>query len=143
MEWIAGLLYGDGCKTTSASLTRILPLKARRAFCSKSLRSVRSISRNKCGQHNNQSSATSTRPPRVSWLLRRPHSQFYCMPPRLVPGKLNQGALLYEHDLIRKTVPTENGESEVPTSPGIGVELEESSLQRATAKFRELESKSN
>ncbi len=66
------------------------------------------------------------------------HLQFYCTLPRLTPGELNQGALLYEHDLIKKTIPAVNGEIEVPTGPGIGVELEESLLERArTDKKRE------
>jgi muconate cycloisomerase len=59
------------------------------------------------------------------------HLQLYCTLPSLTPGELNQGALLYEHDLIAKTLPAINGEVEVPQDPGMGVDLVDALLERA------------
>jgi muconate cycloisomerase len=59
------------------------------------------------------------------------HAQFYCTLPKVTPGDFHQGAVLYEHDLVRPTIKAENGEVSVPTAPGMGIELAEDLFERA------------
>jgi muconate cycloisomerase len=59
------------------------------------------------------------------------HLQFYCTLPRLTPGELNQGALLYEHDLVQQTIRAIEGYVSVPAGPGTGMTLDEGLLARA------------
>lgn len=59
------------------------------------------------------------------------HAQFYCTLPKVTPGDFHQGAILYEHDLVRPTIKAENGEVTVPNAPGMGIELAEDLFERA------------
>lgn len=59
------------------------------------------------------------------------HAQFYSSLPNVTPGDFHQGAVLYEHDLVRPTIKAENGEITVSTAPGMGIELAEDLFERA------------
>lgn len=59
------------------------------------------------------------------------HAQFYCTLPAVTPGDFHQGAVLYEHDLVRPTIKAVDGQVAVPTAPGMGVELAEDLFERA------------
>lgn len=61
------------------------------------------------------------------------HAQFYCTLPNVTPGDFHQGAILYEHDLVRPTIKAVGGEVSVPLGPGMGVELESDMFEKARA----------
>lgn len=61
------------------------------------------------------------------------HAQFYCTLPNVIPGDFHQGAILYEHDLVRPTIKAVDGEVSVPRGPGTGVELETDLFDKARA----------
>lgn len=59
------------------------------------------------------------------------HAQFYCTLPNVTPGDFHQGAILYEHDLVRPTLKAVDGEVRIPSGAGMGVELADDLLEKA------------
>jgi L-alanine-DL-glutamate epimerase-like enolase superfamily enzyme len=57
--------------------------------------------------------------------------QFYASVPDMTPGDFHQGVALFEHDLVDAPLLAREGAVDIPSGPGIGVELNSELLTRA------------